>query len=364
MIKIGILTFHNVHNYGGVLQAYALQSFIKKNFNDIEVEVIDYRSKFIEDIYSFKKLLSKPHLIPIKAPILLKRGYYFKRFLNNIPLSQGCFYKKDIGKVNDIYHAFIVGSDQVWNHDLSEGDLTYLLDFAKDDLKFSYAASFGLGKISPKYMHDYKRLLSQFSMISVRENTGKELLENEFDIKNSSVNVDPTLLLTKEEWTSILSKKSRNKEKKYVLIYTIHYSDFLVNQAKAYAKNNGFEIVYVGTLKPIKDIRFIPATKIENFLDLFLNAQAIFTNSFHGVVFSTIFHKKMQIELPYKDGRNSRIENLATLCNIKSQITSDQELDTIDNHIDWEFVDSQIKNERKKSLEYLNEIIDYCNKHI
>ena len=364
MLKIGILTFHNVHNYGGVLQAYALQSFINKNFSNVTAEVIDYKSKKIEYQYSFKKLFKKPHLITVKAPILAIRKYYFNKFVkNNIVVSERSFHKNNINKSIDEYQGFIVGSDQVWNHTLTGGDLTYLLDFVQDRGKFSYAASFGLSTISKKYRSDYKRLLSKFTLISVREELGAELLKNEFGISDSFVNVDPTLLLTKEEWKRLIPKKNKYKDKKYVLIYTIRYSERIVKLAKLYANHNNLEIIYLGTLKPILGVKFIPATEVENYLDLFLNAQAVFTNSFHGTVFSILFHKKMQIELPYTDGRNSRIENLVKLCNLESQVISTNEKPSIiNNQINWEYIDNQISEERNKSLDYIQRIIKCCNR--
>ena len=362
MLKIGILTFHNAHNYGGVLQAYALQSFINKNFSNVTAEIINYKSKKIEYQYSFKRLLRKPHLIPIKAPILAIRKFYFNKFIkNNIAISKKIYNRNNIGKSINEYQGYIVGSDQVWNYILTDGDLTYLLDFVKTKNKFSYAASFGLNTIPEIYRNDYKRLLSEFALISVRENSGIELLKNNFGISDSFVNVDPTLLLTKEEWISLISKKNKYKDKKYVLIYTIHPSKHIVKRAKQYAKTNNLDIIYLGTLKPIKGVKFIPVAEVEDFLNLFLNAHTIFTNSFHGTVFSIIFHKKMQIELPYKDGRNSRIENLIKICNLKSQVIS-EETDTINNQINWQYVDNQISIERNKSHDYIKRIINNCNR--
>jgi len=203
-LKIGILTFHRVYNYGAVLQSYALQKVIKQLGYD--VEIIDYWCDYIYRPYSIENFKTKSctdYIMGICGRIIYNfRKKKTKRFQKSIQYSPKVN-QNNIKALNDRYDLFLVGSDQVWNYPLTNFDTTYLLDFITDNnKKVSYAASFGVKTIDDKYKETYAKLLSEFSSISVRESTGVSIVR-ELINKDVPMVADPVILLTSDEWESL-----------------------------------------------------------------------------------------------------------------------------------------------------------------
>ena len=199
-MKIGIITFHRARNYGAILQTYALMTFINENFDDVIAEIIDYRSYYIEDFYkvgkltgSFRRRISQK----IKNIKNENRNKNFQKFINSrLVLSKKC----DRDNIVDIcdYDRYISGSDMIWHwHTTDSGeyfDENYFLNFVKNNnIKLSYAASFGFDQIPDKYFDFYKRMLGSYSRISVREESGIKIIKKLLQ-KNAQANIDPTLL--------------------------------------------------------------------------------------------------------------------------------------------------------------------------
>lgn len=354
MIKIGILTFHNVLNYGAVLQTYALQQNILKNDN-VEVNVLDYNSPEVTYGYSYHNLLKNPLMAIPKAYILRRKKVVFNDFAKNyLKLSDVRYDSNNIKQANDYYDAFIVGSDQVWNYNITKCDTTYLLDFADEGKRFSYAASLGLNKIEGKYVPIYRECLKKFSGISVREVEGQNVILNQLKLENCYVNVDPTLLLSKKEWDELAAP--RIIKGKYILVYSIKYSEDLIQTAKKIAKEKGCKVAFISS-KIIKGVESISNPTVSEFLSLFKYADFTAVNSFHGTVFSIIFNKKMLVELVYKDGRNARIENLLEKCVLTNQIYKENNYSCIYNDINWGVVDLAVSQEQVLARNYLRKII-------
>ena len=181
-MKVGTLTYHRAVNYGAILQTYALQKVLDKL--GVENEVIDYRSDFIEWIYKpfcMRKVNNFWNFLTVieGAPIKSRKMKQFSDFANkNIRVSKEKYTKSNISNANDVYDLFITGSDQVFNFKCSNNDKNYFLDFVKDTTKkSSYAASFGFDKIPDEHTDEYKRLLSTFENISVREQQGVNIVK-------------------------------------------------------------------------------------------------------------------------------------------------------------------------------------------
>ncbi len=352
MKKIGIVTFQRALNYGALLQMYALQKFISKHFGQYNVEVLDYFSPLCEKECRLKNIKGKNIMMSIlkKFNFLIKR-YNFDEFIKkHINISK----RYDIGSIQEAqneYNVLITGSDQVWNPLIIGGDMNYLLKFSDVSVKASYAASIGKTELSLEDRDLYKKQLKQFKSISVREKSAQKLLEEFLESNNIAVNVDPTLLLSSDHWEKLAISKKRNR---YLMVYQVKYSQALLQKAREFAQNKNLEVIYVGPFTKYKGIRYVPAPSVYILLGLFKNAEYVFTNSFHGTVFSIQFNRRFFVELQFSDGRNDRITDLLSVLHL----TSRMDLSFIEQIPDWNYVNEQLEVERQRSLDYLRGVIE------
>ncbi len=303
--KIGILTFHNADNLGAVLQAYALQTILTEECG-AETEIIDYRCQEIEKSRYAKCPGDKGEMLKY---MLLSVYYYIKRRgfdrfrMKYLNLSKK-YSKSNIHESAEVYSKFIVGSDQVWNLECSGRDKTYYLDFVCDiEKKFSYAASLGNYVYRNEERHHIKKLLSNFMEVSVREKSALNVFED-LKISNLRVDIDPTLLLTNDKWRDITSK--RIYKKKYIFVYLVQQDVNVINAAKEYAKKHNLKLV-----SNKKSIKFMIRNSPADFLSWIYNAEGVFTNSFHGTVFSLIFNKPLAADVELISGKiNNRVKEL------------------------------------------------------
>lgn len=357
-MKLGIVTFHQALNYGAILQTYALQKFINESFPGVEAEVVDYRCPKLSQFYgigkqsvgsSLKKLIKAVHF-------WLKKGR-FDVFINkNIPIGKEVFGVDTIKDANKIYDKFLVGSDQVWNPDLTNFDTNYLLAFAQTNKRYSYAASVGLSQLPAQVEGVYRDLLNSMEKISVRETSAKRLLEKLGIQSEILVSVDPVLLLPKENWEEIC-RNVKPRKKGYILVYTVAYSEELIDEAVSFAAERDLDIYYIGQHTNKGTVKYIPYITIDKLLALFRDAQFVFENSFHGTVLSAIFHRRFYAHLPYSDGRNSRITDILKLIELEGRT----ELENIEKEDNWDEVDKRIAKEQRASHEYLKWVIEHEN---
>lgn len=358
-MKIGIITFHDAKNYGAALQAYALCKFINNNIQNVEAEIIDYKCRYLDDFYNpsfaygnsikgrIKRVLAKN--------ILLRRNQVFDEFVqNNIPLS--CKYDKSNIKYAQNYDTCIAGSDMLWHWHTDEYgehfDNVYFLDFLNDNSKKnSYAASFGTESIDSKYDEYYKSVLKGFKNISVREKSGIVLVRK-FIGREVECHVDPTLLFSMHEWRKIEKKPLKDS---YVILYEVgSISDRMLDYAKKLAYEKGKElIILLSEYDPIHS-KGIFGYSPEEFLGWFDNADYVITNSFHGTVFSILYHKQFLVEI------NSWIKNNRASELLEKLQLSDRTIDlgtNIDSVIDWYGVDNKLAILREDARQYLNKVV-------
>lgn len=366
-MKIGTLTYHRAVNYGAVLQTYALQKVLDKL--NIESEVIDYRAPYIEWIYKpfcMRNVKNLGDVLKIieGAPIKYKKKKQFYKFINkHIKLSKEIYTVENIKKANDVYDAFLTGSDQVFNLDCSNNDKNYFLDFVSDiKKKNSYAASFGFDNVPNGQENEYKELLATFNNISVREKQGVKIVKDIVD-KDAIEVLDPTLLLSKKEWEQIV-EESKVKEKGYILIYAMKPSEVLMKSASKLSEMTGLEIVFLkdsltkeGQNILDKNIKYVKHVDPEEFIELFSKAEYVITNSFHGTAFSINFNKKFFMELlDSKMNVNSRLENILDMLDLRNrQILSLDSITT--DEIDYERVNKILEERKKISMDYLTKNI-------
>ena len=351
---IGLLSFHRAKNYGAVLQAYALQKSIEKEGKDCEYINIRFNSPQGNQQENRKTFLQKFKNIKRKL-LLIYRSKKFCAFCEKyLKVSQESY----LGDSNicdmDKYDSYIVGSDQVWNLRLTKETKSFLLHFVSDNKrKNSYASSFGVDSLPEKYERIIEKYLPRFENISVREQQGAELIKKITGI-DAVVCLDPTLLLTKQEWTSI-EKKSIYKN--YVFICAMDDTDTLIERAREIAKKNKLRILAVGLKKNYKGVKNIYAASPEQWLGLINNAHTVVTNSFHGTAFSINLNKEFFVEyLPEGWTVNSRLENIVKLFGIEDRVIGNSA--EYSKEIEFTAINEKLISERKKSLKYLRRICE------
>lgn len=359
MLKIAIITFHRAINYGAVLQTYALSRYLIES--GYEVQVLDYRSSTIEnsykikfgfDVYSLKRLLL--------SPFSEKKKRKFYRFIDeNIPHTRPLYTQDELKEESQRYDFIITGSDQVWNSQWTEGDETYLLNFCKDEKKLSYAASIGKSNISEEEKQRLKKHLKTFQGISVREQTGKDLLSS-FLHKKISVNCDPVALLSQEAWMQVADFP---KGKNYILVYMLVKSDTLMNAAVEYGKKTSKQVILINDnirrQYPVTYKRYISP---EQFIGLFCNADSIFTNSFHGTMFSIIFEKEVHVELQkYNGAPNSRFVDLLENVGMEECVFEGSHIDVNSPRTNYVSVKKKIKQMQGETKSYLEAVFEGGN---
>lgn len=362
-MKVGIITFHDALNYGAILQGYALQEALVNLGAD--ANIINYRNEYsVKEYASFDiKRIKSPKLLikeVLRYPVRKKKHKNVQGFSDNFyRLSEKeCFNNEDLKSLNNQYDSFITGSDQVWNYDMRGFDKAYFLDFVEDSKKKnSYAASFGVSEIPEDLKSTYEKLLSDFNHVSIREKQGQVLYKELVD-KESSLNVDPSLLLNREQWLKIAKYPKINK--KYILVYALINTPTLFKFISNLAKDTGCEVVFIGSYLKTKysGAKYINAPSPDEFVGLFANAEYVVTNSFHGIAFSINMNRNFFAELqPPPAKRNSRLENLLDLVGLRDRLIKDGKHKNIKLEIDYSIVNEKLNEERSKSIKYLKEII-------
>lgn len=351
-MKIGILTFVNTINYGAVLQAYALQN--KINSFGIKAEIIEYVNLKIEqkekntiaNKFSPKYLVRK--LVLGKA--LIKKEKKFKEYEEKYIHYGKKLNSTSISQVNRYYDKFICGSDQVWNRKLIHEDWTYFLDFVEEDKKkVSYAPSFGNIPFPKSDYQEGARLLNKFRHLSVREVTGKKEIEKICGLK-AQVVVDPTLLLSKEEWIQHIKFIPPIKE--YILVYFPHNKKNVFNFVNKLKQKTGLPVIYLSISPRIqRGVKTIYDASPDEFLGWIYHAKYVVTGSFHGTAFSLNLEKQFYFE-PF--GMEGRIGNLVRLAGV---LDRNIECVDLDKDIEYSVVSKRLAKEREWSIQWLENAI-------
>lgn len=357
--KIGILTWHHYDNFGSALQAYALQTFLVNC--GYTVEIINYRKvPKIEEIKIIIKYVLGKLFSLLRTNV--NKSYGFEVFRTDYLFETKVFTEKSIiGQYCNRYQCVICGSDQIWAPNVF--DPIYMLDFVPDEIpKISYAASIGLNEIPCDLVETYKRLLTRFRAISVREKTGSALLEQACGIK-SEVVLDPTLLINVECWKKIERKIKRND--KYIFCYFLNKNHKYKVAVQSYAKRTSTEVIGCSSNPEDKDWMTVLGANAgpREFLWLIHHADTVFTDSYHGTIFSLLYHKKFitfeRFESTDRICQNSRIYQLADFFEISQRIiriTKDTEI-LIDNY-DYSIFEQRLKGLREKSKNYLQKALE------
>lgn len=347
-MKIGIVTLVG-NNYGNRLQNYALQEYIKAL--DDNIYVYTFKRNYSRNVFLGKcKHLLKSITHPdnsIKKEIKRKFSDFNKTY---ITFSKEILYKSKSNRaLNDQYDYFVAGSDQVWNPFYTLTSAIDFLTFADRDKRISYAASMGVSDFSEAQKDTYRNWLLGMKSISVREKQAKTAIES-LTGKSCRVHLDPTMLLDKKEWGNIESKPSWNRNEQYILVYFLgDEPDAASDKIKQLSSACGLEVIYI--YKPSQGKQYVhdPA----EFIWLIHHAKMIFTDSFHGSVFSLIFGKDFTVfeRLGRETNTGSRIEFLLHKFNLYNKTDSYVEVHSYDR----EKVVSLIEKDRQDTRQYLCE---------
>lgn len=324
---IGILTYSNSINYGACLQTYALQAYLKEQ--GFSVEEINYSMQGKRNqqkmFFRIRSFIWKNTLRAIlKDRKREKKTALFRKA--HIQYTDRVFYNFEDLKECHHFDSVIVGSDQVWNPQMIGMDPAWFLSFAGSAKKLAYGASFGISKIPDEYQQFFINHLKHMNAISVREESGAEIVESLIK-KKPAVVVDPVFLLNRSQWEQILVLPPKSK---YILCYYMpgfpEVEAQIARCAQEYAHKHGLQVVNLGK-RELAKLQF----RRENlfgegpaeFLGWIRNAEAVITNSFHGTAFSLIFEKKFLSVVGQQSGRpdlSSRITNLLSRLDMEDWI--------------------------------------------
>lgn len=371
-MKVAILTLPLKTNFGGTLQAFALQKVIENMGH--QVETINYRDKSNSD---FRKILSTAKQMVVSK----RKKYYFTDkqafaigHLHQEFIESHIKYSTEINTVKELkkhfkknrFDAVIVGSDQVWRLEYSSRIESFFLDFLlknKKIIKASYAASFGLDEwqYDVEKTKNIKKCIKSFRSVSVRENSGISLCESYLDTKVECV-LDPTLLLNKEDYLKLSNLHTSENEGKvfsYILDKNIEKELILHRISKVLNK----EVFSSQPLKVKKESFLLSSLddyiypRVENWLHSFQEADFVVTDSFHGTVFSIIFNKPFVSIVNIERGA-SRFQSLLKLLKLEDRMiytVSDLNDSLIKEKIDYSEVNRKIKQQKASSNRFLLE---------
>lgn len=390
-MKTATVTWVTYNNYGTLLQAYALQQQLKKegiknvilsdrdvlrlykaeNLNQVkksgEGAVIELQNRQ----FRLLNLLANPKRISRVILARINRKEYERPYIES---QEKCelFKKENLAifnevdaknliKLNEHFDVFIAGSDQVWAVFETMFNPYYYLDFVKKK-KIAYAPSLGTDIFPKRVAEKIKKLLSDFSAISVRE---KETANQMSELIGRKVEwvVDPTLLHDNKFWSEFTAEVPVRK-KKYLLCYFLENKDWYFEYAKDISRQLHIEIV----LMPNKWDYISNGYVIKNgvgpkeFVSLIQHAEYVLTDSYHGSIFSLIFERNFQYLLRFSmsdpNSQNIRIQSLFDYLNLNDRIISDKNIDKAATKIEnYNLINKKIENFRIRSQNYLRECL-------
>ena len=354
-MRVGIITTWDDENYGNRLQHYAVQEIIKKAMRGGEAVTIEYiddgTSPTMQNVERFIRRLKavttyrcgKDGKLKIERA---KRATNLRLFsMQHLVLDGGVITGGHVPHgLNEKYDYFVVGSDQVWNPRFNHATPELFLTFADKAKRIAYAPSFGISQLpdgTEKYFAD---MLSGIPHLSCREEAGSALI-TKLTGREALTLIDPTMMLTADEWLQVTN--TQLPKNNYLLTYFLgRPSDEAYSFIASAAAQKGLEIAALNDT----DNLALYGIGIEDFLGYIYNAKIIFTNSFHGTVFSMLFRKPFVVF--GREPMNSRIETLLNKFgqNVRKypQVLSENIYD-----IDYSEMDAILAKERSVAMDYL-----------
>lgn len=365
--KVGIITFHNSNNCGSMLESFAMNKIV--NSIGYDSEIINYSSKGQLQLYqslfpwnSLKNIIKNIVLLTHKSKLDTNNKKYQEFKQKYMSLSSNKIQTEEqVKELN--YSAFIAGSDQIWNVTIEDYNDIYFLPWVKNTLKIAYAPSFGAknpSKYDSKRIEIYKKFLQDFDFLSVRENNGQKWIK-EISGRDAEVVLDPTLLLPIEEYNK-LERTDINLPKQYIFFYSPGFDLDICDFVKKVSKKYNLPVI-TWSAKPyyVKGVQRYgfelpdyedPST----YLTLIKNATLVFTTSFHGTIFSSLYRKKFFVlKNGGMYGTDDRVITLVDKLKLNKHLIEykfNKEFDYL-REPDYSDFEKALKIEKEKSLKFL-----------
>lgn len=357
MKTVNIITKHSAYNFGAMLQAYALQKTVQEL--GAECKMIDLRQPKPQTSWSWKSPggIVRNLSYRLHKKDLLQGYSRFEAFIDEYPKTRRYDSEWDLYADTPSADIYLAGSDQVWNP-LKVSEAAFLRFAPKDKIRATYAASLGISYMPVGAHNLVKEYLEEMDYISVREKTGRDILESLTD-KKIDVHVDPTLLRTKEEWERVSIPTTIKKP--YILCYILYRPKWLNKWLKKIRKQTKKEIVLVSSdvYRNVYHNRMVRNAGPKEFLGLLQGADFVISSSFHGVALSIAnekpFYAIVNPDMP------SRISNLLETFELSARIVTDKSaLDFAS--VNYDDVRKILDKEKKKSIEYLSDLLTCAKK--
>lgn len=373
-MKTGLVTFYHIHHYGAALQAAATERAVETLGH--ECEIIDY---FVnQDNALFRRptglgsAAADAHTA-LHYQALKTRYERFEQFSrDHLRISAHRYLSAaELRQAQLPYDAILSGSDQIWNPKIFPNghfDPVFFGAFS-DRRKVAYAPSFGIPKVPEDMEQELRSYLGAFSHLSVRERQGQAIV-TEVTGQTVPVVLDPTLLLTAEQWSAAASRhmvaqggRQALTPQGYILCYCINRPGALAPYIQEFARRSGLPVVQLCGIrqKVHPKARCILDAGPAEFLELFENAAFVFTNSFHGTVFSTQFRVPFFTAVSpaeLADPESSRTFSLLSRLGLSNRIVGQGSTDALETPVDWDAVEPRLLAARSASLEYLRAALE------
>lgn len=363
-VRVGIITFHCSHNFGAMLQAYGLKRYLCDK--GIRADLIRYEPPFLtgrhwwfpyipiedkDNRKSMEKNMWKAHQNMGKD--------FFRQYANYIRFKRKYLVRKWHGKLLSSiwlkwlpYQYYIVGSDQIWNPDITLGlRKVYFgaFDSRRKEKVIAYAASLGGTSVPARYEEEFSRLLDNVDVISVREEEAVPYIEK-FCHKEVTAVLDPVFLLRRESWQKVEKVPDREG---YILVYTAERNEELYEYALKLSQEKGMPAIMLRASKWGEDEGFLVdyTAGPSEFLGYIHGADYVVTNSFHGVAFSIIYQKKFLAFLHSNLGARTR--NILKIHELENRLYQGEQGTDIDDPIDWNKVGAKTEKSVKLSEKFL-----------
>lgn len=354
-MKVGIVSIFDNNNLGNRLQNFALQQVLLKYAD----QVVTIKNK---PYYSKKSRIAR--MLPLAESEFLNRVLGMERrarivgFTNrNIRLSRGCYwYDKGDVKLReaDRCDLYCAGSDQIWNPTMGRGGSFDYLRFALKEQTFSYAASFGIDTVAPEYADAVRQGLEHVGQLSVREDAGQQIVKD-LTGRDAQVLVDPTMLLTAEEWDQVIALPKAPVPEKYVLTY---FLGKVSEQRRAAVQEQAdkMECQLIEIMDPASPFHCVGP---DEFVYLIKHAQLVCTDSFHGSVFSFLYGRPFAVFGRQGKGPDmgSRLKTFVSKFSLQECVADGDRLPPIPAQPDYDAGYAALRTEREKAAAYLAQVL-------
>ncbi len=360
-MKAGLVTFYHIHHYGAFLQAYATQKAVEQLGG--ECTLIDYHVN--QSIALFRKTTgigsaaANAHTAANYAPLRRRQQRFEQTKATYLKRTDRRYTsKEDLAANAPDIDVVLAGSDQLWNPLIfpdKHFDGVFFGNFS-DKRKIAYAPSFGIPKIPTEMQGELKDYLEAFSHISCRERQGAAIVK-EVTGQQVPVVLDPTLLLTREQWGQLANPPK--KKQGYILCYCIIKVGALAPYILRLAEETGLPVIQLCGVRQ----KVHPKAKCvldagpQEFLGLFQNASYVCTNSFHGTVFATQFQKPFFSSVAPSEmatPERSRTFSLLNVLGLTHRIVGTGYTADLLEKVDWNGVESNLSSARQASSDYLH----------